>query len=381
MADEAPAQGNNTVVATRNDIPKWRLLKRWHAPVSSSVGLAIDETISHSINEMGSLPVLHLYTFKPSIIVGKYQDIAAVVNFEKCTELGVEYNRRHTGGGTVIMLDKVVALGFGISLDHPRMSRNVAHTFDTLGGVIIDSLRRMGISAEFRPKNDIAVGGRKIAGMSASSEVGNTLLFHMSLPVDFDLDLMLQIMHTPAEKLSDKGFGCFSERMTTVERELGRRVEMDEMMAAIRASFESAFEVEFEESDLTEWENRKVEELACSRYSNKDWLFSNRHPSRRMGTALKKTPGGLLQVYLALSGNAIEEVIITGDFFTTGKQIKKIEAALRWTPADKKSVTRQLEEIWTDDMIYLVDLPMLVDTILKAKDNMSLSPQHVASLA
>ena len=354
-----------------------RLLKRWHSPVSSAAGLAIDEAISHSIHETGSAPVLHLYRFKPSIIVGKYQDIGAVVNFTRCEELGVEYNRRHTGGGTVVMLDKVVALGFGVSLDHPRISSSVAHTLDTMGAVIADSLSRIGVPAEFRPKNDVVVEGRKIAGLSASTEIGNTLLFHTSLLVDFDLALMLEIMHTPAEKLSDKGYGCFSERMTTVQKELGRSVNMDEVMSAIQASFEATLDIDFEESELTEWEQGKVEELVRTRYTSKGWLFSDRHPDRKMGSALKKTPGGLLQVYLSLSGNAIEEVLITGDFFATGKQIKKIEAALRWTPADRNSITGELEKIWKDNAIYLVDLPMLVDTILQAKGSISLSPQPV----
>jgi lipoate-protein ligase A len=355
----------------------WRILKRWGNPVSSAAGLAIDETLSHCIHLKNSPPILHLYQFKPSVIVGKYQDIEAVVNFERCEELGVEFNRRHTGGGTVIMLDKVVALAFAISLDHPRVSPNIADTFNTFGGIIADSLRRMNIKAEIRPKNDIVVTGRKIAGLSASSEIGNTLLFHASLLVDFDLALMLKIMHTPAEKLSDKGYGCFSERMTTVQKELGRIVSMDEMMAAIQAAFEEYFGIKFQESELSEWEREKVDELVETRYANTEWLFSNRHPSRNMGSALKKTPGGLLQVYLALSGGAIEEIIITGDFFTTGKQIKRLESALRWTPADRKSITRQLEEVWTEDIIYLVNVPMLVDTILKAKENTTLSP-HLA---
>ena len=370
-----------TVPPTKSSQPhqprKGRLLKRWDSPVSSAVGLAIDEAVSHSIHETGSAPVLHLYRFRPSIIVGKYQDIGAVVNFSRCEELGVEYNRRHTGGGTVVMLDKVVALGFGISLDHPRVSSSIAHTLDTMGAIITESLRRMGVPAEFRPKNDIVVEGKKIAGLSASTEIGNTLLFHASLLVDFDLSLMIEIMHTPAEKLSDKGYGCFSERMTTIQRELGRTVNMDEVMSAIRASFEDALEIDFEESELTEWENKKVEELVHTRYTSKEWLFSDRHPARTMGSALKKTPGGLLQVYLSLSGNAIEEVIITGDFFATGKQIKRIEAALRWTPADRNSITGELEKIWKDNGIYLVNLPMLVDTILQAKEGITQSPQPV----
>lgn len=52
-------------------------------------------------------------------IVGRYQDIEAALKLDRCRERGVEYNRRSTGGGTVIMGPEIVALGLGINVDHP----------------------------------------------------------------------------------------------------------------------------------------------------------------------------------------------------------------------------------------------------------------------
>ncbi|MBW1683166.1 MAG: lipoate--protein ligase family protein, partial [Deltaproteobacteria bacterium] len=62
----------------------------------------------------------------------------------------------------------------------------------------------------FQPKNDLEVGGKKIAGLSAANETGACLLFHTSLLVDFDVPLMLDIMNTPLIKVRDKGYSCFS---------------------------------------------------------------------------------------------------------------------------------------------------------------------------
>jgi len=122
---------------------EWRHLKEWDKMVSTAYGLAVDEMLMHSINETGSPPILHLYRFRPAAIVGKYQDIRAALKIDRCRELSIEYNRRNTGGGTVIMGEKTVALGLGISLKHPKMKRGIEGIFKVLSGVLIDALAEL----------------------------------------------------------------------------------------------------------------------------------------------------------------------------------------------------------------------------------------------
>ena len=347
----------------------WRLLKGWDHLVSTADGLAVDDCLAHTVSEQGSAPILHLYRFKPSVIVGKYQDIEAALNLDRCRARGVEYNRRSTGGGTVIMGERVVALGFGISLDHPRMNRSINAIFRVMSSILIRALKNLGVEAVFRPKNDLEVEGKKIAGLSASSEVGSGILFHCSMLVDFDIPLMLDIMNVPAEKNYEKGYNCFSQRLTTVERELGHTVSMDEVMEAIWRSYEEEFQVEFAPDELSPWEKVKVGELKVSRYEDPRWIFSQRHPRNRMGEALRKTRGGLLQVYLSLSGSIIEQVIITGDFFSSSADINRIESVLKWTPAVKQHILDNLGSVWTEEIIYGVEMEELAETIVQARIN------------
>ena len=348
----------------------WRLWAGWDRMVSVAEGLSIDDLMPYSISEKHSNPILHLYRFKPSAIVGKYQDIEAALKISRCRELGIEFNRRSTGGGTVIMGEKAVALGFGISLDYGSMGGGIDAIFKTMSRILIRALRDLGVDAEFRPKNDLEVRGKKIAGLSASAEVGAGLLFHCSMLVDFDIELMLQIMSTPSEKLYDKGYSCFSERLTTIERELGRTVDMSEVMQIIKASFEKEFNVSFQRDSLSDWETRKAEEIKEKRYTNPHWIFSHKHPRSHMGEAFKKTPGGLLHVYLALAGTAIDQVIITGDFFSTSKDIHRIESILKWTPAKKDRIMENLNEVWREGLIYGVSREDIAETIVEAKNRM-----------
>jgi lipoate-protein ligase A len=348
----------------------WRLFKDTVNPVSTAQGLSIDDTLPLSLSQHGSPPILHLYIFKPSAIVGKYQDINAALRLDRCRHREIEYNRRSTGGGTVIMGPKVVALGLGISLDHPGLKRGINGIFESLSTVLMEALKDLGIEAGFRPKNDLEVHGRKIAGLSASLETEKAILFHASLLVDFDIPLMLDIMHQPPLKLSDKGYSCFSQRITTIKEQLGCDIDINTVVAAVENAFIQRFDVSFEVDEPDTWEKKSIREFTTTRYTNPEWIFSHKHPRSSMAVSAVKTPGGLLEIYLALAGNTIEHIMIAGDFFSTTKDINLLESSLKWTSAKREKIEEHLSEVWRNEIIYGVSFNTLTEAILQAKENL-----------
>ena len=349
--------------------PHWRLFKNHTKSLSAADGLALDDTLCQSVAHNNSPPILHLYTFVPSVNVGRYQDIEGALKLDRCRARGLEFSRRSTGGGTVIMGPDIVALGLGINVDYPGLKKGVGGVFESLSLVLIKALENLGIRAYFRPKNDLEVGGKKIAGLSAASEVGKSLLFHTSFLVDFDIDLMTDIMKTPLIKIRDKGYNCFSQRMTTVRQELGRDIPVSKAMEAIELAFEQEFNICFKADIPDAWEKKTMRRFVKERYTNPEWIFSHKHPRVRMGVGQFKSKGGLLEIYLSLSGGSIETVLITGDFFSTTEDIYRLENALKWTSARKESIEKNLSSVWREDMIYGLDVPTLTMAILKAKDN------------
>jgi lipoate-protein ligase A len=350
--------------------PRWRLFRDASSVVSTAEGLALDDTLPQSVANHGSPPILHIYKFVPSVIVGKYQDIEAALKLDRCRARGIEFNRRSTGGGTVIMGPEIIALGLGISADWPGLKGgSIAGVFEAVARVFITALGRLGVTSHFQPKNDLEVSGKKIAGLSAASEAGISLLFHTSFLVDFDVDLMTDIMNTPLLKLSDKGYNCFSQRMTTVRQELGRGIPVETVMDAIQWGFEKEFGICFREDKPDRWEKDMIRKLIEERYTKREWIFSHKHPRSRMGIGRMKTKGGLLEIYLSLSGSSIENVVITGDFFSTTEHINQIENALKWTSSREEMVRESLSRVWRDDMIYGLDVPTLTKAILLAKEN------------
>ena len=329
----------------------------------------MDDTLPCSVGHHDSPPTLHLYTFVPSAIVGKYQDMEAALRLDRCRARGIEYNRRSTGGGTVIMGPEIVSLGLGINVDYPGLKKGVGGVFESLSIVLIKAMARLGIEAYFQPKNDLEVSGKKIAGLSAAAEANNTLLFHTSLLVDFDVELMTDIMNTPVVKFQDKGYNCFSQRMTTVRHETNREVSVAETVDAIQGAFEEEFQVAFREERPDAWERQTIQNFIDQRYTKQDWIFSHKHPRTRMGVGQLKTRGGLLEIYLSLSGASIESILITGDFFSTSADIHKIENALKWTSARAERIEENITSVWHDDMIYGIDVSTLTQAVLLAKEN------------
>ena len=265
---------------------------------------------------------------------------------------------------------EVIALGLGINADSPVFkSQSMAGVFEAVGGVLIKSLEKLGIRAYFRPKNDLEVGGKKIAGLSAASETGKSLLFHTSFLVDFDVELMTDIMNTPLMKLSDKGYNCFSQRVTTVRQELGQEIAVTSVMDAIQESFREMFGIAFQEDQPDPFETETIQRFTRERYTSRAWIFSHKHPRSRMGVGRLKTRGGLLEVYLSLAGGSIENVVITGDFFSTSEDVHRLENTLKWASAREDSICEKLSEVWREDMIYGLDVPTLARAILNAKEN------------
>jgi lipoate-protein ligase A len=329
----------------------------------------VDDTLPCSVGQHHSAPTLHLYTFVPSAIVGKYQDVEAALRLDRCRARGIEYNRRSTGGGTVIMGPEIMSLGLGINVDYPGLKKGVGGVFESLSIVLIKAMAALGIEANFQPKNDLEVNGKKIAGLSAAAEANSTLLFHTSLLVDFDVALMTDIMNTPVVKFQDKGYNCFSQRMTTVRHETGRDVSVAETVDAIQGAFEEEFQVAFKEERPDAWERKTIQNFIDQRYTKEEWIFSHKHPRTRMGVGQLKTRGGLLEIYLSLSGASIESILITGDFFSTSADIHKIENALKWTSARGERIEENITSVWHDDMIYGIDVSTLTQAVLLAKEN------------
>jgi lipoate-protein ligase A len=265
-----------------------------------------------------------------------------------------------------------LALAFAISLKNGPLPPSIKGVFYTMTEILREGLSQFGLKAEFRPKNDLEIKGKKIAGLSAVIEKKDILLFHTSLLLDFDFELMIEVLNLPPVKMKDKGISCFTERMTTLKREMGRKVKLEEVMEVIKSAFERKLHLKLKADNFTERENREKKRLIKEKYTTQEWLYCVKIPSIKFGRAVRKTKAGLVQVDLTLSRGIIENIFITGDFLPENeKVIGQIESILKWSAAEKEKIKEKLTKVMEKDLIYNLTPSLLAEIITEAKENVS----------
>lgn len=322
----------------------WRLVTG--DGVGAAAGLAMDEALTSSYGQDGQSlePTLRLYTYRPHVaLVGRHQDLSSEVNLGACASTGTEVSRRPTGGGAIIMGPG--QLGVALAMAEPPGLRS-KDLLVRLSSGIVSGLARLGVAAAFGGKNDLEVGGRKIAGLGLYRDGHGGLLFHASLLADLDVGFMLEVLNVPLAKLADKAVAAVRYRVTTVSWLTGGAVTGHGARSAIAEGYASAFGVELSEGAATPAEVRRAGELEVSKYSSPAWLGQDGPPRSSMGSAAVKTPDGLLRVHLAVAGGTISSVAFSGDFNELPPELSRLESALRWAPAEQVQLRRLVEIIF-----------------------------------
>ncbi len=340
----------------------WRLIT--DDAVSASFGLAADECLASRVGAGESQPTLRLYTYRSHCaLVGRFQNLENEVHRAYCEANGIALNRRPTGGGAIIMgadqLGVALALpgrgALGEALSTYSRARELMAQFSA---GVVNGLQTLGVEASFRRKNDIEVKGRKIVGLGIYRARSGGLLFHASLLVGLDLPLMLRVLQTPFEKISDKEIATVADRVTTVRREIGREISMDEVRARVAEGYAAAFGVLLTPGDFSTGERAVITALECERYLTNAWVFQTTAVPDAMGAAKIKTLSGLIDVRVTLAGSILKAAFIGGDFFAGEGAVAEVEASLRWHSADPEAVTRTLARAYAARAADLAALPL-----------------------
>ncbi|MDQ7063348.1 MAG: lipoate protein ligase C-terminal domain-containing protein [candidate division KSB1 bacterium] len=323
----------------------WRLIIE--DGVSAAYGLTADEAVTHRVGRGLSPQTVRLYTYRSHCgLVGRFQTVENEIHLDYCRRHGIEVNRRPTGGGAIIMGADQLGVALMLARSDRTAYGRAREIMAQFSRGLLLALEALGIRAVFRRKNDLEVDCRKIAGLGLYRHPQGGLLFHASLLVDLDIPLMLRVLKTPFEKISDKHIHTVAERMTTVHRELGRAISVDEVREAVARGFARAFELELTPGTFDADERQAIRELEERKYRNPEWIFQTADVPEAEGRAVLKTDGGLLDVRVSLAGRTIKAAYIRGDFFANEQAIADLEAHLRWHSSDADAVRKTVSRVY-----------------------------------
>ncbi len=305
---------------------KWRFIDT--GLMDAPTNMALDEILLNAVDAGEAPATIRIMRFSPvCVLVGFNQNVHDEVNVDYCRKHEIMINRRITGGGTILMEPSTI--GWELVADKRLLPvGRIEDIYEFLCSGVVNALHKIGVHAAFRPHNDIEVGGRKISG-TGGTEMGHTFLFHGTILVDFGLELMLDCLITPLEKLQDKGISTMRERLTWLSRELETVPDANTIIDALKDAFTELFGIETVQGDLTNYEKKELKSrLAC--FESDEWRFGRGHKGKAQRKFVYKAPGGLIRVFAMVDRDIISNIVINGDFFSyPSRLMQDLEAFLK----------------------------------------------------
>jgi len=246
---------------------RWRLVDT--DLVDSSLTAALDEAIARARLQNKILNTLHFFRRKPTVSLGYFQKVEKNVDLEVCRKYDIAIIRRMSGGSATYNDEGQLIYSFASKGCLPA---EITKSYEMVCSALIEGLRILGLNAQFKPINDIQIGGRKVSG-SAQWRRGDMVLQHGTLLIDTNVERMFQVLKIPKKKYEAKGLKHPSERVTTLTRELGSRPSMAKVKLALVEGFEKVFGVKIEREELSEFERKLAQKLLQEKYGRKEWNF------------------------------------------------------------------------------------------------------------
>ena len=236
------------------------------------VAMAVHEAIFISRLEGESPNTLYLERYNTkSVFLGYHQCAQAELNLDYCKQNKIKVVRRSTGGGAGYMDSgqlnyevTVVRKEYGIPSDFVGSYGRIMDGF-------IEALKYLELDAEFKPINDLLVNGGKISG-GCMTRKDTIVLQHGSLLVDFDLETAFKVLNVPKIKYKSKGIKSAKSRVTSLKKELGYDIKLEDLKAVIKKGFMKSFGITFKDSGLSSYEKELVDKL-LPKYRSEEFIY------------------------------------------------------------------------------------------------------------
>ncbi len=339
-------------------------------PMTAAENMALDEALLE-LKGRGETPntVRFLRFSPPAVLVGLHQSVSEEVRTGYCEAHGIQVNRRITGGGAIFFDES--QLGWEIICDKAFFGLPIVNAglFKALCDPVVTALAGWGLEAAFRPRNDIEIAGRKIAG-TGGAESEDAFLFQGTLLIDFQVDAMLAALRVPVEKLEAREIDSIGQRVTCLCRELGHAPPLAAIKEALCDGFERRFHIRLEPGGLTGAEADAFR-AKLPAFESEEWIDQIRPkcPGARTVQAACRVRAGLVRFTLVADPcrRRLQDLYITGDFLAVpARGLYDLQAALRGAPLDREKIRASVQGFFDQGKLRIAG--MSAEDFLKPLD-------------
>ena len=286
----------------------------------------------------------------PTLMVGKYQNVAEEINKPYADEHGIRLVRRMSGGGTIYTDPG----GWQFTFICQGAAKEIE--FSRFIAPVIDALREMGVDAGFNGRNDLTIGGKKFSG-NAQYRLGDSLVHHGSLLFDTDIGQMVASTTVDGYKIISKSIKSVRDRVTNIAEHLPHPMTPDvfkeSMVRHIMGDSTDVYKV-------TEEDDRRIRELAKEKFESWESIFGANPKFNIERTG--RFEGGKMTFRLDVSNGVIKNASVFGDFFST-LDADAICSALIGCRYDREDVLSSLRSHGVDVAVYRISAEEMAQMI------------------
>ncbi|MBC1371682.1 lipoate--protein ligase [Listeria booriae] len=300
-----------------------------------TINLAVEEFILTELDL--DEPVLLFYINQPSIIIGRNQNTIEEINTEYVAKNNIKVVRRLSGGGAVYHDEGNLNFSFITKDDGDSF-----HNFAKFTQPIVEALKKQGVNAELKGRNDLLIDGFKVSGNAQFATKGK-MFSHGTLMLDLNLDNVVASLKVRKDKIESKGIKSVRSRVANISEFMEQKMTTEAFRDLLLLDLFDVDNVkDVKEYVLTEADWEKIHAISEKRYNNWDWNYG-KSPKFNLERT-KRFPVGGIDVRLDVVKSVIADVKIFGDFFGVG-DVTEIEDKLRGVNYDRKAIETALQGV------------------------------------
>ncbi len=278
--------------------------------------------------EAGPDTRLFLWRNRPSVIIGRNQNVFAECDTEFLRRHGISPVRRFSGGGAVYH-----DLG---NVNYTFLSREEDADTGRYLKVIRDALLSVGVECSFSGRNDLLAGGRKFSGQAYYADHGN-LLWHGTLMIDVDLGMLTGALKPSFLKLSSKGIDSVSSRVVNLS-DIGGGITPEKAIGAVTGAFAAEYGTD---TSVRQIDGGSMRPSILGKIRSDDWIYGQ-SPDFEVNFD-RRLSFGNVGISADISGGRISRLKIYTDSLAA-IDFTHFERESAGLPFDEKLLITRLEE-------------------------------------
>jgi lipoate-protein ligase A len=321
----------------------------YHESTDPYFNIATDEYILKYLKE----DCFMLWRNNNAIIVGKYQNTLAEINYDYVKANNIAVVRRISGGGAVYHDLGNLNFSFVKSGEDSNLT-----DFKKFTQPIVDVIQSLGIDARFEGKNDLMIDGKKFSG-NAAHIYKNRILHHGTILYAAEMRNVSEALKINPVKYQDKAVKSVPKRVTNITEHLKTPLSLEaftqQLMNHVLSIYPDSKLYTFTPDDI-----KIINQLKNEKYSTQEWNYG-KSPEYSFKKAIR-TKGGLLEMNLEAKNGIIENIKIYGDFFSE-LGIEPIEHALINIAHNENAIRQALAHINIDKHFSNITLDDLIEAM------------------